>query len=190
MPVDLTLVETTNPDLTLTTLEVILVSASTPGPAGVAGPAGADGPAGGLLVVTSYNPGTGVTASNPGTSFVDIDATNMKVTFTAPPSGAVLVKMEAGIIPPGDFDYYWGLRDSGGDVAGSDVHVIYGLTAGPSGTDIRLAGSVVMTGLTPAASYTWKWAHKASGGTDAGIQYGVFTAGGRPANLEVHAVPS
>ena len=48
----------------------------------------------GLLARSSYSPAS-LTTYNTTTSLADIDATNMAVTFTAPPSGTVEVELDA-----------------------------------------------------------------------------------------------
>lgn len=112
--------------------------------------AASGGGSSGLLAVTSYRPSAGqVTTTS--TSFVDVDATNLVITFTAPASGAVLVTLNALGRGTGGDDLYWNLRDGSGDISGTDMLAITGSTR------MRFSGLCRVTGLTPGNSYTWKW---------------------------------
>lgn len=57
--------------------------------------------------------------------------------------------------------YAWNLRDSGGNIAGTQRDVVYGA----SSPLIREAATLYVTGLTPGTSYTWKWGHGLSSGS-------------------------
>ncbi len=99
------------------------------------------------------------------TTFVDVDATNLTVTFVAPPSGQVLVKLSAlcnfnntGTAGTG----YWGLRSGGSDVANSTIYMADSTTGD---TARRCNGEVGIGGLTPGTTYTWKWACRKAAGT-------------------------
>lgn len=94
---------------------------------------------------------TSSSANSATTSWTDLFAGAAEVTFTAPASGAVYVELEAySNVADG---YNWGLR-VGSTLVGSckvaDI-AMYG----------RLRGAIQLTGLTPAANYTYKWADKA-----------------------------
>ena len=115
----------------------------------------------GLIGYTSYK--TGVDTSynvTPGATLVDIDATNLKVTFVAPPSGIVSVSLSGAIIGAASQNIFFGLRDSGGIIADSMMLVGYGNTvfSRPYYTG-RFAGLVAGT------SYTWRWAWASAGAT-------------------------
>jgi hypothetical protein len=83
---------------------------------------------------------------------VDIDATNLVVTFKAPASGAVMVQMigyismtTAGTLSA------WCLRD-GSTTVNNSVRYITDYLGQKMETYLA-----VITGLTPGTSYTWKW---------------------------------
>jgi hypothetical protein len=105
---------------------------------------------GGLLAYKEHRADD--TKSTNSATFVDADATNLAVTFIAPASGNVLVRLSgmADIGSDGTFAL-WNLRDTGGDIAAT------------AGGVTRLAQShyasrpITITGLTPGTSYTYKW---------------------------------
>lgn len=131
-----------------------------------------------LLGLKSYKP-TDTSPTTTSTSFVDVDATNLVVTFTAPASGIVLVRLEAASNQQTSGNHYWGLRDGSGDVAGTQAAI-----CGVLGAFSRTPATMRVSGLTPGTSYTWKWAWKVSSGT-AGLFYGT---GSGPATIEVWEV--
>lgn len=136
-----------------------------------------------LLGYKTYATGGAVQATS-GT-LVDADATNLAVTFTAPASTNVLVRLTGTMRTnaAGGNRVYWGLRESttvigGGNSAG--VHV--GLATG--GTILNSCSVVfVLTGIS-AGSHTYKWAIgcDANGG-------GLFLDASNPATMEVWALP-
>lgn len=127
------------------------------------GPLAPSGVGGGssLLAVATYAPGSTTVKSITGTSLADVDATNMKVTFTAPASGNVVVDQsfyidENGGAPTGEF--YIGLRESTTDIAvaralrndaGQAYHTIrHYLTGVTSGSHTYKTSAAVSTGVT------------------------------------------
>lgn len=137
-----------------------------------------------LVGYQEYWPGSTGNVDTSLTALTDVDASNLIVTFIAPASGKVLVKMSArGSMPAGaGTSCYWGLRNGAADVAGSEV-----FAAGSSAQVGRLTYSCRLTGLTPGASYSLKWAHRVSAGTATSR----IVRGGSdgPAIMEVYAVP-
>lgn len=127
-----------------------------------------------LLASLSYRPGSDVQTTTTSATFVDIDATNLAVTFTVPASGAVLVRLTAITASTGAFAQYWGLRSGSSDVSNSEGFV-KDLAAA-----FRVVHAVKITGLTPAASLTWKWAQRTASGTMT-TRYGTLG----PATMEV-----
>jgi hypothetical protein len=145
---------------------------------------------GGLLAAVSYNPATSVSVATTSTTFADIDATNLVLPFTVPPSGKVLVRMSAAVVTADLVAMNWNLRDAGGDIAGTRAVVIR--PAG--GQRIRANTAIVVTGLTPGEAKSWKWgqARTTSTGTCETL-YGQtdISALGTPgaAVMEVYAIP-
>lgn len=138
---------------------------------------------GGLSLIghTTHNPGTAATYSTTSSTFTDLDPTNLAVTFVAPPSGKVLVRLTAvadKITAAGD--HMWNLRDAVGDIAGTAMLVGYYI-------NMLFARSTacVVSGLTPGQSYTWKWGQNAVGGTSRTYAGG---ASNGPAVMEVWSV--
>jgi len=133
-----------------------------------------------LLASTSYAPGSNTNLTTSSTSVVDVDATNLVLTFTVPASGAVLLRL-TGNHTSGNYPF-WCVRNGTTTVSGS----ISGLSNGAYYD--RKTHTAKITGLTPGASLTWKWAWKSTSGI---IQLSVGSAGTDaqygPAVMEVWA---
>lgn len=150
---------------------------------------GGGGSTGGILAVTSYNPGTLASYSRAGSSasYADIDATNLAVTFTAPSSGDVLVRLTGlcGISSGASNQVFWNLRESTSDLAGTDAQIVNAAAV----SNTMKSHACVVTGLTAGNSYTYKWGWKPTGSGGTG-QINFFAgSGGGPATMEVHALP-
>ena len=103
-------------------------------------------------------------------TLADVDATNMVVTFTVPPSGAVLVELNGFADCTGSSGEWtvWGIRE-----ATSDIGAACAVARSPNATGgIRLSAQILVTGLTPAASKTYKWSFAVSGGVTSRILNG------------------
>lgn len=144
----------------------------------------------GLLAAISYNPAnvTALSTTVNTTTFQDVDATHLAVTFTAPTSGRVLLRLSGLASRAGtsaNLDVYWNVRDSIGDVVGVGARAMTN-----SGSYVQATLAQVVSGLTPGQSYTWKWGQRASAaGADwqAQLRVGgpVGTAGYGPATMEI-----
>jgi hypothetical protein len=129
---------------------------------GVKWAAASGGTSGPLVAPAEYDPVGVTTISTTSTSFVDVNAA-LSVTFTAPASGKVMVYLSAPCaVSTATAAQYWNLRDGSGDIAGTPSLAISSATAD------RTTTPIYVTGLTPAASYTWKWGFR--------IHNGSFTA--------------
>lgn len=138
-----------------------------------------------LIAVKTYTPGATSTYNTTSGTYVDVDATNLVVAFTAPPSGHVLVRLSALVLVQLSSDYLdWNLRDGSGDVAGTDHRVLGGTAA------TQMPGCVVIdkSGLTPGTTYTWKWGYRKAAGSGSVTTYAGGTTG--TAAMEVLAVNS
>lgn len=113
-------------------------------------------------------------------SLADLDATNLAVTFNAPASGSVLIRLtcsaslDAGVL-------YFGIRESTTNVvAQRQVPILADLSSCLVNT------AFVVTGLTPASSHTYKWAVA----TTTEAQVLADAAGDRaPAVMEIISLP-
>jgi hypothetical protein len=126
-----------------------------------------------LIGFTAYQrPTDGAFITTSSTTFVDVDATNLRVTFTAPPSGNVLARVTAMIEPSTTTTVvYINFRDTvTGDVSGTQVYCCNTPAVDNS------THTVAVTGLTPGTSYTWKLGAK-KGGTGNAIVEGGPTYG-------------
>lgn len=119
-------------------------------------------PLGSLIGITEYIlTGTDYQAS---TTMADVDATNVKVTFTVPANGKVLIHASANVEASVNVHYYWGLRLAAADVANSESKVVFNATGGAT-IDGRPSYDKLLTGLTPGASVTYKLSHRVNTGT-------------------------
>ena len=143
------------------------------------------GGGGGLLAVAIYAPASLQIYSITGTSMADVDATNLKVTFTAPASGNVLVRLNAYADETVAAETYWGLRESSSDIAGS-IGRIYRAIADEG----YFSYAMYVTGVS-GGSHTYKWSAAVSAGGTARIiiQDGSAVAKWGAGIMEVWAAP-
>lgn len=133
-----------------------------------------------LLGVVTYNP-VGLTGfSTASSTYANVDATNLAVTFTAPASGAVIVRQEALVVPVSGGYMHWNVRSAGADVASSGVRV-----SGNGTMQVRGAASRRITGLTSGSSYTYTWGFARLGSGTVTMYFGAADAG--PGLMEVWA---
>lgn len=119
-----------------------------------------------LLAYVTRTAASGQSYQTTSTSPVDVDATNMAVTFT-PTSAAVWVVLEASALGTGGYFNHWSLRQGTTNVPNSEQLATSIGNLGRWRTTARIAG------LTPGASYTYKWAHRTSSASfAAAIYYG------------------
>ncbi len=121
---------------------------------------------GGLVGRKSYRPGSNGSTFGAitSTSIINLDPTNLVVSFVAPTGGVVDVRLTgAALMSDASQFIYWGLRDGSGQVSGTGMQ---GINDPQSGSVILTSSAVIrVTGLTPGASYTYYWAVKVSGGS-------------------------
>lgn len=121
------------------------------------------------LGYVQYRPAAVTNSTTLSTAFVDVDATNLAVTFEAPPSGTVDVVLHGvSYTDLTGVGVYWGMRDGSGLVPGTDGLITSLVSA------IRSTLRARVTGLTPGAGYSWTWAHR----TSDGAHYARLAAGG------------
>lgn len=112
------------------------------------------GGGGGLLAIQVYAPSSQTVYTRQNATLADVDATNAAVTFTAPASGNVLVRVSAWLDYTGTGNEgYLGLREGSSDISGTITRVLRGNTD----NDLEFYASVPMyvTGLS-AGSHTLK----------------------------------
>lgn len=118
-----------------------------------------------LLGSVFYRPASPDRHTTSSTSFSDMDATNLAVTFTATTT-TVMVDLIGFVFKDtgttNGAQYHWNLRDSGGDIADTNQVVSY---SNSTALAWRTATSVRVAGLTVGNSYTFKWGHKVSADT-------------------------
>jgi hypothetical protein len=131
-----------------------------PGSAAVAGATGKAADAGhvhptNLLAVNQYAPASLATYTTTSLTVAALDATNMTVSFTAPASGAVLIRLSAFCKAPSTaVAPVWGLTDH------TTTTILYGVQLYVMSTTAPGAYSAVqrITGLTPGTAYQMDWA--------------------------------
>ncbi len=114
----------------------------------------------GLLGAILYDPGTAATkATSALLAMTALDTTNLRITFTAPASGKVLVRMGCPTHGATTFaQILFGVLD-GATVKGR-VQPLGGLkTTAVATAQLALEGQFIVTGLTPSSSYTWDAAY-------------------------------
>lgn len=119
------------------------------------------GGVGGLLATKTYGPAVNENKSTSSATLTDVDATNLAVTFTVPASGKVLVRLSGFVTGGATTTYSWGLREGSTTVA--EQQVCYNQQQAV----LRLSSQLLVTGLTPGASLTYKWAHRLAFGANA-----------------------
>lgn len=129
-----------------------------------------------LLAIKSYNPNPAVSVTNGTTTEADVDATNLVITFTAPASGKVIVRLCAACNLAGATAVIWILRTTAGVIVPGSRSQVTG-----TATWTRPGYAALITGLTPSASYTWRWGFHVSADTaTATIAYGDNPASTNP----------
>lgn len=118
----------------------------------------------GIPIAVCYYGASGVNYSRtaPFTAVAAVDSTNLKVTFTAPDTGAVLVTLNAPVSVSASGNYVaWALME-GGATVGTGVGRLTNSTAW-----LRQEAQFRVSGLTPGSShtYTWGWYGSGSSGT-------------------------
>lgn len=145
----------------------------------------------GLIAVKSIEVAGDVTATAGVTALSDVDAANMFVTFEVPDSGKVLVRLSGLVRVNGGTAgtggaLYWGLREGAVDVGDAAGQLVWATAAALSSQQsISCTVAILVTGLTPGATKTYKWAHRNPGtGT-----YQTHKGSTTTAVMEVIAVP-
>lgn len=136
-----------------------------------------------LLAYKSHTAGDETTTS---TTLADLDATNAAVTFSAPASGNVLVRLSAGVSPGTTANAYcaWGLREDTTNIAGGAADSIAARASGSPGADpyVGATKTFVLTGIS-AGLHTYKWSWSISAGTAT-----LIARAASPAVMEVWAL--
>jgi len=144
-------------------------------------------PAAGASILLAYKAHTAGDETTGGTSLADVDATNAAVTFTAPASSNVLVRLSASAGSSVTASAYmsWGLREGSSDIAGAVGESIADRTPATAAQAPYRALSMVfvLVGIS-AGSHTYKWSHACSSGTG-----NMKANANSPAVMEVWALP-
>ncbi len=140
------------------------------------------------LGTNSYAPGSPAALVQTSSTMADADATNMKVTFTAPASTNVLVRLTGCVRLDASGSgagarVLWGLRESSSDIAGG-TYVMFADEAVGSNYLASTSVAYILTGIS-AGSHTYKWSIGGGGGSNSG---GVYCSTATPAIMEVWAL--
>lgn len=142
-------------------------------------PAGGGGGSNGLVARHIYSTSSTKTAAT--TSLTDYDATNLAITFTVPASGNVAVRLYGASAVSANSEL-WGLRESTTQVGNVQF-------MGNTSAILRKQAIITVTGLTPAASKTYKWAGKVSSAATSTIYIGGSGGIDGDAVMEVWEIP-
>lgn len=125
-----------------------------------------------LLAGTHYDPAVAVTKStSAGAAMAAFDTTNLRLTFTAPSTGKVLVRLRcAGSGATTYSVVHLGVLD-GATVKGR-VPAFAFMNAGTTVGLVAFHGEFVVSGLTPSNSYTWDAAFGIELAVAASLAYG------------------
>lgn len=139
--------------------------------------------------VTYYRPATAqeIVTAAVNTVYL-VDATNLKVTFVAPPSGQVYVTLTAAYRNVTTGILEWRLRNAAGTtVPGSAVRVGPNstVTAREATTTAKITEEAAGVPLVPGKTYTFTWAHSSGGDNSYTIYGSSYTA----AIMRVDPVP-
>jgi hypothetical protein len=113
-----------------------------------------------LLAGTSYDPAAAVTKSTAALlAMTAIDTTNLRLSFTAPPNGIVLVRLQGTLHGAATFP-----QILMGVMSGATVLERVAPRGLPNGnlaatTFLTVEGEFLVTGLTPASAQTWDAAY-------------------------------
>jgi hypothetical protein len=124
---------------------------------------------GGIIAVHSYSPATQQTYSPTSSTYVDMDATNLAVTFVAPTSGKVMIQTEIGYSCAGGSLLSIDLREGTSDLAGTQ-RVAANISSGVGLIQGSVAPLWIISGLTAGSTHTYKLGMSRLSGT-AGVQF-------------------
>lgn len=114
-----------------------------------------------LLHVSTYDPAVAVAkATSASLAMTALDSTNLRATFTAPPSGRVLVRIRGNIHGSGTVpQILFGLLDQAGAVVTRVAPTGLPTWYSGSATTFFVAESVFVVNVPPTASITWDAAY-------------------------------
>jgi hypothetical protein len=130
---------------------------------------------GGLLADVQYAPSVLASPSNAG-GIAAVDATHLTISFKAPTSGNVLVRLTANQYTPAGGYAYWALLDHTAHTQVGDSVAVCG------GVEVVSVTSAVflITGLTANTTYQYDWAFLGNGVTTTMYIQGATGIPGQP----------
>lgn len=138
-----------------------------------------------VIAATVYAPSTQVSLHPTSGGYGAFDSTNLSVSFVAPTSGNVLVRL-TGVIALNAFGVLIAMVTHGTGTKVTNAADLF------SSSNVALSQSVVLSasGLTPGTTYHWDWAGQQSGGSATLYCYdnSGSAANGGPAVIEVVAL--
>lgn len=141
----------------------------------------------GVIGFTSYNPSTATTHTVSSTTLAAVDSTNLTVSFTAPSSGNVLVRLNAVAAGGSGYESYWALFTHS---TTTQQGLTFGL--GTLANATRVTAPIEVTGLTSGTSYQFDWAYASASSSSYLYLGGTGTTGSPypvgPAIMEVVAL--
>jgi hypothetical protein len=149
-----------------------VAGAGPPGPQGAQGTQGSQGAQGSqgsqgtqgtgnaLLALLEYAPGTQALYSTTSTTPVAVDSTNLTISFVAPPSGNVLVRL-SGAVDSTDAMSYFCLLTHGTTTQISKTGIAAASNANADSRSVPFS----ITGLTPGNTYQYDWGYFCDAGS-------------------------
>lgn len=125
-----------------------------------------------LAAATLRHASVDTTVSTTSATPVDIDATNLQVTFTVPMSGEVELRRCALIACGATSANYWGVRDLANVAVAGAIQEVLDTQGGPNNARFRISDTVRITGLNPGDALTWKWTHRSTAAATLSIYHG------------------
>lgn len=111
--------------------------------------------ASGLLARATYNPAVRSQYTTTSTTYAKVDGTNLLVTFTAPSSGKVIIRLSACAYGADNEVYcMWAVGPTGARDATTEMAAV---SKGANNSKTRVVCDCYVTGLTGGNSYTYYW---------------------------------
>ncbi len=123
-----------------------------------------DGNGAGIIGRTEYGPGSNATVSLSSTTLTAVDSTNLKTTFTVPPSGIVDVELY-GVVTSATDDAHFGLLEGAATVGTTKM-------IGRPPNRQMCNATIQVTGLTPGAAKTYLFAWACASASAMTFSYG------------------
>lgn len=140
-----------------------------------------------LLAYIERHDGSITNLTTTSTTYADLDATGLVVTFVAPKSGKVIVTFNGVFTGTANIDGIFCVRAGTTTVTNSEQRLVFASGTVPQW---RTTYRKIITGLTSGTSYTWKiaWKRSTASGGGAGTLYCSLGGEVGPVTYEVYGI--